>query len=225
MKKSLIIILLCALVSVMTISCNHSDTKAQIEKCIEEGDFTKAKQLNKKLEYGGMGMKICKAQVSSLIDKGQFNLAADVAKEDEDYGVYYEILMGKLSQLYVSNPQGLLMALSSIQFPKNGNSCHWNGHYEVFYTDDMNEVYSEYNNYIKQLAIYAKANDDMEYAKKISVLLKPLYKSKMVKEEQTISINTKTGERKKELVDVTRYEDTPTDYTQANQIKKELGLK
>lgn len=225
MKKSLIIMLLCAFGLALTTSCNHSDTKAQIEKCIEEGDFTKAKQLNKKLEYGGMGMKICKAQVSSLIDEGQFNLAADIAKEDQDYGVYYEILMGKLVQLYDMNPQRLTAALTSINFP-NLDQERWNGDYRPFmYNSQLNAFYETFNNNIKQLMIYAKANDDMEYAKKISVLLKPLYKSKVVKEEQTISINTKTGERKKELVDVTKYEDSPTDYTQANQIKKELGIK
>ena len=225
MKKSLIIMVLCVFGLTLTISCNHSDTKAQIEKCIEEGDFTKAKQLNKKLEYGGMGLKICKAQVSSLIDEGQFNLAADVAKEDEDYGVYYEILMGKLVQLYDKNPQGLMAALASINFPTKDQQ-HWNGKYNPFlYMESFNAFFETYNNNIKQLMIYAKANDDLEYAKKISALLKPLYKSKMVKEEQTMSINTKTGERKKELVDVTKYEDTPTDFTQANQIKKELGIK
>ena len=216
MKKCLIITLLCIFTLSLTNSCNNNDTKAQIEKCIEEGDFNKAKQLNKKLEYGGMKLKICKAQVSSLIDKGEFNLAADIAKEDTDYGVYYENLMGKLVQLYVSNPQGLLMALSSIQFPKNGNSCHWNGDYEVFYTDDLNKVYSEYNNYVKQLAIYAKANGDLEYVKRLSPYFKPLYKSKKVKEPDKTSVSG--------YYEYTEWESTPTDYSQANQIKKELGI-
>lgn len=220
MKKNLIIMLLCAIASALTISCNHSDTKAQIEKCIEEGDFTKAKQLNKKLEYGGMKLKICKAQVSSLIDEGKFNLAADIAKEDADYGVYYENLMGKLAQLYVSNPQGLLMALSSIQFPKDGNSCYWNGRYELFYKDDLNKVYSEYNNYIKQLAIYANTNDDTEYVKNASMLLKPLYKKVKGKVREWSNKLQKNVE-----VDAMVWENTPTDYTQANQIKKELGIK
>ncbi len=220
MKKSLIIMLLCAFSLAITTSCNHSDTEAQIEKCIEKGDFTKAKQLNKKLKYGGMELKICKAQVSSLIDKGEFNLAADIAKEDADYGVYYENLMGKLVQLYVSNPQGLLMALSSIQFPGVGNSGYWNGAYEVFSKYDLHKMYSEYNNYLKQLAIYVKANDDMDFVKKVSVLLKPLYKEEKRKVREW-------NVKKQEFVEVDDmvWEDTPTDYTQANQIKKELGIK
>ena len=224
MKKSLIFMLLCFITLALITSCG-SNTEAQIEKCIEEGDFTKAKQLNKKLSYGGMKLKICKAQVSSLIDEGQFNLAADVAKEDADYGVYYEVLMGKLVQVYESNPQGLMMALSSISLPNTvGDQFRWNGNLEYFSKDDLNKIYEAFNNNIKQLLYYAKTKKDMEFVQTVSAFLKPLYKSKVVKEEQTIAILA-SGERKKELVDVTRYEDTPTDYTQANQIKNELGIK
>ncbi|MBQ6305084.1 MAG: hypothetical protein IJK78_00805 [Bacteroidales bacterium] len=225
MKKYLIITLLCVVSLSLTNSCNNNDTEAQIEKCIEEGDFTKAKQLNKKLSYGGMELKICKAQVSSLIDEGQFNLAADVAKEDADFGVYYEVLMGKLVQVYESNPQGLMMALSSISLPNATGTCNWNGKHEYFSSkNDLNKMYEAFNNNIKQLLYYAKTKKDMEFVQTVSAFLKPLYKSKMVKEERTIAILA-SGERKKELADVTTYEDTPTDYTQANQIKKELGIK
>ena len=48
-----------------------SKTEAKIEQAIEEGNFTKAKQLTKKLsryEKFDMELKVCRAQVSSLIE-------------------------------------------------------------------------------------------------------------------------------------------------------------
>lgn len=212
MKKSLIIMLLCTITMVLTTSCS-SDTKAKIEKCIEEGDFVKAKQLNKKLEYGGMKLKICKAEVSALIDKSQFNLAADIAKEDTDYGVYYENLMGKLVQLYVSNPQGLLMALSSIQFPKKSECSYWNGKYEYWKAYRMNQLYEAYNNNIRQLLLYAKTKNDVNFVQTVAAFLRPLYK--IVKKPDKAYASGYYED----------YEDTPTDYIQVNQIKKELGIK
>ena len=203
--------LLCTITMVLTTSCS-SDTKAKIEKCIEEGDFVKAKQLNKKLEYGGMKLKICKAEVSALIDKSQFNLAADIAKEDVDYGVYYEVLMGKLVQVYENDSQGLTFALASINFPKQGGSGRWNDRFETFYSDDLNLMYKAFNDNIKQLLLYAKTKNDINFVQTVAAFLRPLYK-KVKKPDKSYA----SGYRE-------YYEDTPTDYTQANQIKKDLGI-
>ena len=218
MRKVLLFTLLCAISMTLITSC-ESDTKAKIEQCIEKGDFTKARQLNKKLDYGGMKMKICRAQVSSLIEEGDFYLAADIAKEDTDYGVYYEILMGKLVLLYDKNPQGLMAALASVNFPTN-NTKNWNGQYLPFsHKEDLNAFYGTYNNNLKQLMIYAKANDDWEYVQKVSVLLKPLYKKVKGKVREW-------SNQKQEMVEVDCmvWEETPKDYTQAEQIKKDLGI-
>ena len=218
MKKIVVIMLLCVSSLSLTTSC-ESNTKAKIEQCIENGDFTKARQLNKKLEYGGMIMKICRAQVSELIDEGEFYLAADIAKEDTDYGVYYVILMGKLVQLYDKNPQGLMAALASVNFPTNKTN-YWNGQYLPFmHKEDLNAFYETYNNNLKQLMVYVKANDDMEYVKKVSDLLKPLYKKVKGKVREWSNQKQETVE-----VDGMVWEENPTDYTQAEQIKKDLGI-
>ena len=218
MRKFVLFTLLCAVSMALITSC-ESDTKAKIEQCIENGDFTKARQLNKKLDYGGMKMKICRAQVSSLIEEGDFYLATDIAKEDTDYGVYYEILMGKLVQLYDNNPQGLMGAMASITFPTN-NTKNWNGQYLPFtHKEDLNAFYETYNNNIKQLMIYAKASDDMDYVKKVSVLLKPLYKKVKGKVREWSNQLQETVE-----VDGMVWEDNPTDCSQADQIKKDLGI-
>lgn len=211
MKKNLIIMLICTVTIVIAASCG-SNTKAKIERCIEEGDFVRAKQLNKKLEFGGskgMKLKICKAEVSALIDKGQFDLAADIAKEDVDYGVYYEVLMGKLVQVYENDSQGLIIALASINFPKPRSSGNWNGSFETFYPNDLNMRYGTFNENIKQLLLYAKTKNDISFVQTVAAFLRPLYKE-VKKPDKSFG---------------PYYEDTPTDYTQANQIKKELGVK
>ena len=219
MKKKyiLIIIALFSTLSLIT-SCNSGKNKikAQIEDCIEKGDFNKARQLNKKLEYGGMTNKICRAQVASLIDEGQFNIAADIAKEDMNYGVYYVSLMGKLVSLYDTNPQGLMLALSSINFPTS--SCEWDDDlYRFSYTSEFNDLYQSFNDNIKHLMLYAKSNNDMDYMKKLSFYLKPLYRGKEVRKPDKSYVSG--------YKEYTEWEKTPTDYTQANQIKKELGIK
>ena len=232
--------LLCVFLVLLISSCGQSQKKeidinkindetilvSLIEKSIEESDFTKARQINARYyevhkandqanhrissdQYYKFREKICKAQVSSLIDRGQYSVAADVASEDLTYGAYYTVLMGKLFQLYDKDPQGLKSAILSIQFPVSGmRSDYWPGDGTMhFYYDDLNKLIIFHNNSLEQLMQYVKANNDMEYVKQISLSLKPSYKS----------FEQPYGSRE--------YEKTPTDYTQVNQIKKDLGIK
>lgn len=212
-KKIVFTVITFSLTCLMLSSCGarYGKIAAKIEDSIEKGDFNKAKQLNKKrnlfyYETRLTSVKICKAQVSSLIDEGQFNLAADIAKEDADYGVYYENLIGKLVQLYECNSKDLTMALTSIQFPKKSECSYWNGKYVYWNGYRMNQLYEAYNNNIRQLLLYAKTKNDVNFVQTVAAFLRPLYKI----------VNSGYYED---------YEDTPTDYIQVNQIKKELGIK
>lgn len=205
-------------------SKKSKNNSVKIEDLIEQGDFIEAKKLAKTSEYGGERMmeKVVKAQVSSLLDRGDFSLASDVAKEENRYSTYFDLLLERMVPLYESNKQGLFMALAQLNIPSVGGSRkNWDdeGHYTMS-ESTVNSLYSSFNNSLSQLMVYAKANDDMEYVKKVSKLLKPLYKTKKGKVKEW-------DVKKQENVEVDGmvWEDTPTDYTQANQIKKELGLK
>lgn len=190
-------------------SCGNKEEK--VNACIEKGDFTKAKRYASRgstIHGSGLLWKVCRAQVASLIDRGEYSLAIDVAREDGDYGMYFNSLLGKLVSIYNQNKPSLLVAVSSIEFPPVGYNGHWNGHYyfEMKITE-VNSLYEQYNNSIKQVMIYAKNSADFDMVNSLSSYLKPTYKS----------TKSKSGG--------TEWEDMPTDYTQANQIKKELGIK
>ena len=198
-----------------------SKTEAKIEQAIEEEDFTKAKQLTKKLEYPWtMKCKICKAQVSSLIEKGEYELAVDVAREDADYGVYFNALLNKLTYIYNNNNQDLMMVVSSISFPKEGESLLWDCQRELFYHDELNNLYSQYNNALAQIMKYARSNEDVDIVRKLAGYLKPQYKQVKGKVKEW------SNKLQKDVwVDGMVWEKVPSDYTQANQIKKEVGIK
>lgn len=189
-------------------SCGNKEEK--VNACIEKGDFTKAKRYASRgstIEGVGLLWKVCRAQVTSLIDRGEYSLAIDVAREDGDYGMYFNSLLGKLVSIYNQNKPSLLVAVSSIEFPSIGYSGHWNGkYYPDMKITDINSLYEQYNNSIKQVMIYAKNAADFDMVNSLGSYLKPTYKS----------TKTKSGG--------VEWEDLPTDYTQANQIKKELGI-
>lgn len=200
-----------------------SKTEAKIEQAIEEGDFTKAKQLTKKLsryEKFDMEYKVCRAQVSSLIVKGEYELAVDIAREDADYGVYFNALLNKLTYIYNNNNQDLMMVVSSISFPRECESLYWNSKYEYFQVYDLNELYSQYNSALHQVMTFAKNNEDVDVVRKLAGYLKPQYKQVKKKVKDW---NVKLQEYV--WVDGMVWEDTPSDYTQVNQIKKEFGIK
>lgn len=205
-------------------SKKSKNNSVKIEDLIEQGDFIEAKKLAKTSEYGRDEMmdKVVKAQISSLLDRGDFSLASDVAKEDNRYSTYFDLLLERMVPLYESNKQGLFMALAQLNIPSVGSSReNWDGEgYSDMSESYLNSLYSSFNNSLSQLMVYAKANDDMEYVKKVSKLLKPLYKKNKGKVKEW---NVKKQENVE--VDGMVWEDTPTDYTQANQIIKELGIK
>ena len=164
--------------------------------------------------------KVVKAQVSTLVDRGDLSLASDVAKEDSRYSVYFNVLLERLVPLYESNKQGLFMALAQLNFPALGKSSNWDGEsYSSSHIDhwDLNSLYTSYNNSLSQLMSYAKTKGDQDSVKKLASFLKPLYKSSVVKKGPSPGYPDGHEE--------TVWDQNPTDYTQANQIKKELGVK
>ena len=66
---------------------------------------------------------------------------------------------------------------------------------------------------------YAKSKSDINTVKELAVYLKPQYKQVKGKVREW---NVKLQENVE--VDGMVWEDTPSDYTQVNQIKKELGI-
>ena len=117
-----------------------------------------------------------------------------------------------------------MIALSSITFPRpyEGSwDVRWNGSkIGRFDPGGLNHLYESFNNNLKQLLYYAKNKNDMEFVQMVSAFLKPLYKKEKRKVKEW-NVN------KQEIVwvDGEVWEDAPSDYTQANQIKKELGIK
>lgn len=198
-----------------------SKTEAKIEQAIEEGNFTKAKQLTKKLRYqADASEKICRAQVSSLIEKGEYDLSVDIAREDADYGVYFNIVLNKLTYIYNNNNQDLMMVVSSISFPPYNDYIEWNGSSETIDQMYLNGLYSQYNSALHQVMNFAKNNEDVDMVKKLARYLKPQYKKVKGKDKEW---NIKLQEWV--MVDGMIWEEVPSDYTQANQIKKEVGIK
>ena len=225
-KPALIIgVVFALIIAAVFISDGISERKSKgnslkIEDLIEQGDFIEAKKLAKSSEFGGDEMltKVVKAQVSTLVDRGDLSLASDVAKEDGRYSIYFDVLLERLVPLYESNKQGLFMALAQLNFPALGNASNWDG--DKYHTIDqwkLNSLYTSYNNSLSQLMSYAKTNNDQDSIKKLASFLKPLYKSNKVKKDPSPSYPNGHEE--------TVWDQTPTDYTQANQIKKELGIK
>ena len=225
-----ILIIIMFLIAKSTINeKRNNNIKAKIEACIESEDFTKAKKLQKKLHEGiwdddipGFQQKICRAQVSSLIEKGEYHLAGDIAREDGDYGIYVNIILDRLSSIYSSDKQNLALVLSSISFPIIGETEVWNGstNYFTFNATDLNKFISNYNMALSSLLKLAKSNGDEESLKVVSSYLLPQYKKvKYQKLDWDVHL------QKDVYVDAEKYEDAPSDYTEANKIKKELGIK
>jgi len=193
-------------------SCGNKEEK--INACIEKGDFTKAKRYasrNSVVEGEGLLWKVCRAQVSSLIDRGEFNLAVDVAREDGDYGMYFNSMLGKLVSIYNQNKPSLLVAVSSIEFPpieRGYGCCHWDGKFysSGMHESDLNQLVMQYNNSLRQVMVYAKNSADFDMVNSLGYYLKPTYKSTKSKDGGV------------------EWEAMPTDYTQAEQIKKEFGI-
>lgn len=200
------------------------NNSVKIEDLIEQGDFIEAKKLAKTSEYGGdeMMTKVLKAQVSTLLDRGDFSLASDVAKEEGQYSIYFNSLLEKLVPLYESNKQGLFMALAQLNIPSlNSPRSGWDGKssYGNFGESTLNSLYTSFNNSLSQLMKYAKSKSDINTVKELAVYLKPQYKQVKGKVREW---NVKLQENVE--VDGMVWEDTPSDYTQVNQIKKELGI-
>lgn len=197
---------------------------AKIEDLIEQEDFVEAKKLSKKIKgYDRYEVtdKVVRAQISSLIDDGQFDIAADVANEESRYYMYYDLLLMKLIPLYDTNKQGMFIALAQLKTPSLGSPLkNWNGENGNIGESKVNTLHTSFNNSLSQLMKYAINKGDKDTAIQLAALLKPLYKQVKGKVKQWSN-----KEQKDILVDGMVWENIPTDYTQANQIKKELGIK
>lgn len=219
-----ILLMVILLISDEISSKKSKDNSIKIEDLIEQGDFIEAKKLAKSSEYGGdeMMTKVVKAQVSTLLDRGDFSLASDVAKEEGQYSIYFNTLLEKLVPLYESNKQGLFMALAQLNLPSLGSSREsWDGEsYGSIGESTLNSLYTSFNNSLSQLMRYAKNKGEINTVKELAVYLKPHYKKVKGKVKEW---NVKKQEEF--WVDGEVWEDIPSDYTQANQIKKELGIK
>ena len=220
MIGAFVLLMIIVLISDEISSKKSKNNSVKIEDLIEQRDFVEAKKLAKSSEYGGDEMltKVVKAQVSTLVDRGDLSLASDVAKEDGRYSVYFDVLLERLVPLYESNKQGLFMALAQLNFPALGRASNWDGN--EHHTIDqwkLNSLYTSYNNSLSQLMSYAKTNNDQDSIKKLASFLKPLYKSNKVKKDPSPGYPDGHEE--------TVWDQTPTDFTQANQIKKEFGVK
>lgn len=215
---------------------NNAKSGAKIEHYIEKCDFVAARnQLDKMREhlnevksnffsgddekdhyetkYEEYVVKVSQAQISYLIGKGDFETAQDVAYEDNNYGYYFNCVLRKLVTIYDDyQKKGVVSALVTISIPNIGDTQEvWDGHspyshFSHFYQSDINSIISSYNEYLKNLMSYLKANNDDDTLQAISSFLKPLYQNKTIKRR-------------------TEWEKTPTDYTQADQIRNELGIK
>lgn len=221
------IVVLLVLIIIISDEISSKESKnnsLKIEDLIERGDFIEAKKLAKSSEYGGREMmtKVLKAQVSTLVDRGDFSLASDVAKEEGQYSLYFNTMLEKLVPLYESNKQGLFMALAQLNIPPKGSPRDSWDHKDYYYMDEvlLNSLYTYYNNSLSQLMKYAKGKGDKDTTTQLAALLKPLYKQVKGKVKQW-----SVKEQKDIEVDGMVWENIPTDYTQANQIKKELGIK
>lgn len=180
----------------------ENNKKVKIAELIEKEDYSAARKALSKHEGWSKGdelKKITMAQVASLIDKGQLNLASQIATEDDNYDAYYEALMSKLVQLYNSNKAELFVALSTIQFESVTNGCY------PMNIIHKNEIIKGYNSNIAQLMLYAKTIGNLDDVKQLGDFLKPQHKEKNVNGE------------KEYLGQI--------DYTDANRIRKEFGLK
>ncbi len=201
-------------------SKKSKNNSVRIEDLIEQGDFIEAKKLAKTSEYGGdeMMTKVVKAQVSTLLDRGDYSLASDLAKEEGQYSIYFNTLLEKLVPLYESNKQGLFIALAQLNIPSKGSSLNsWDRNMDE---SMLNSLYSSFNNSLSQLMKYAKSKSDLNTVKELAVYLKPQYKQVKGKVREW---NVKLQEIVE--VDGMVWEDTPNDYRQVNQIKKELDIK
>lgn len=200
----------------------NANIKAEIEECIEKEDFVKAKKLQKKLDYDGQyGLKICRAQVSSLISKGEYELASDIAREDGDCGIYVNIILDRLSSIYNKDKQSLSFVISTLSFPiMNEYGVYWDGNRDYYGGDDMNVLISKYNEALASVIKLAINNDDKSTVTFVSNYLLPQYK--IVKYKK---LDWDVKLQKNVYVDAEKYEDTPTDYTEANKIKKQFGIK
>ena len=210
----------------------NAKSGAKIDQYIEKCDFVAARnQLDKMREhlneinsnifsgddekehyqtkYDEYVLKVSQAQISYMIGKGDFETAQDIAYEDKNYAYYFNSILRKLVVIYNdSQYKGVISALVTISIPNIGDEQEiWDGHshhysFEQFYQSDINNIITSYNDYLNNLMSYLKANGDDDALQSISSFLKPLYK-KVKKKENMI------------------WEGIPSDYTQANQIKKE----
>ena len=97
---------------------------------------------------------------------------------------------------------------------------NWNGENGNIGELEVNTLHTSFNNSLSQLMKYAINKGDKDIAIQLAALLKPLYKQVKGKVKQWSN-----KEQKDILVDGMVWENIPTDYTQANQIKKEFGIK
>ena len=214
--------------------CGNSDKakanklEIKIEECIENEDFLGARKLCRELGNTHAGYwssmdyteKITRSQVAYLIDKGEYNLAADIAKEDEDIGIYVNLMLDRIAYVYYSDRQNFLYLLSTLTIPSSiGYDVHWNGK-SISYEDDFNKIINYYNNVLSNVMSYAKNNDDLTTAISVSKYLKPRYKKVKSRE-----LRWDNYLQKEVYKDVEIWEKNPSDYTEINRIKKELGIK
>lgn len=244
--KTKILVLLAAtlLIGLSLTSCGESNKnkklKAKVEELVDNENYIEAYKVAKKIEEGRdyTVKSIAKAQIASLIQNEDFALAAEIATEKIDYGYYFTIILNRLPFLYTKNKQNAFVVLATLRFPPAesnlNNDIYWNCE-EVRYWDVnqkfANRIILQYNNSISQAMNLAKNTGDTKSLKQLSEFLKPLYGKCKVEQYKSVYgehgyegkevLKDKNGKPIMEEVD----ERTPTDYSDANRIKKEYGLK
>ena len=166
-----LLVIILSIILYVNLRFTEEKGKAQIEQCIAERQFDKAREIAHKIEYDYCQDeqiqidKINQAQLGVLIADNDWETAHDMANELDVLEEYYDSFSKNIDKLLRQGKVNFVLStLSSWQFNEAGGLGY-----------DYNKETSPYNDNVNKLLNYAILNNNTEIIRKCYSLYRPSF--------------------------------------------------